>query len=150
MRVYVAGPYTNGNRKTNILKARQIGDLLRVRGFAPFVPHLFYDAWGKESADLPGNPVWTESWAAVMQQCLQWVEACIALVRIPGESKGSDLECSHAIDPGVQVVQLSDLEDWMLRFRPDHVSRRNFEADQTAHHFRVAALKKLKDSRGEF
>lgn len=38
-RVYVAGPYTNGDVAVNVRTAYEAADRLADLGFAPFVPH---------------------------------------------------------------------------------------------------------------
>jgi len=41
-RVYVAGPYSLGDREDNIRKAVETAEILSDRGFVPIVPHLTF------------------------------------------------------------------------------------------------------------
>jgi len=40
IRVYVAGPFTNGNQFENVRAAILIADQLAAEGFVPYIPHL--------------------------------------------------------------------------------------------------------------
>lgn len=84
---YVSGPMTVGDWDTNIRRGIDAGEEVYKAGFLPFIPHCF-EAWGKR------HP---KSWEDWMEIDLQWVEACDALLRIPGESKGADIEVAHAL-----------------------------------------------------
>lgn len=94
-KVYVAGPYTKGdvvvNVRNTILVANKIADL----GMWPFVPHL------------------THFWHLVMPRPYEfWCEldnqflpCCDALIRLPGESTGSDREVELAHTLCIPVVR---------------------------------------------
>lgn len=92
-RIYVAGPYTLGDVAVNVATAIEYGDRLLTMGFSPFVPHLCH-FWHYK------HPHHYEEW---LDWCLEWVEQCDALLRIPGESKGADREVMHAIKHGIPV-----------------------------------------------
>jgi len=89
--VYIAGPYTGDGSKEdterNVAAAIAAGDILLNAGMAPFVPHLshYWEARFPHPYD-----VW-------MDYCLSWVDACDALVRLPGESKGAAREVERAV-----------------------------------------------------
>ena len=82
MRVYIAGPYTLGDRSENVRKAMEVATQLLDAGHEPFCPHLSH-FW-----DLAHPRPWVE-W---MRVDLAWLEVAEALVRIPGESAGADHE----------------------------------------------------------
>lgn len=81
-RVYIAGPYTLGNPSENVRIALSMADELFMRGFLPFVPHLFH-FW-----DLI-SPKSYDEW---MDMCSDWLETCHCLLRLPGPSRGADEE----------------------------------------------------------
>lgn len=92
-KVYVAGPYTKGDVAINVRNALEAANVLANLGFWPFVPHLShfwhlvfprpYDFWtGLDNVFLPH---------------------CDALLRLEGESKGSDAEVALAESLGIPV-----------------------------------------------
>lgn len=93
LKVYVSGPYTQGDTITNVRYALRAGTLLRDAGYVPFIPHLF--AFWELVAPAPYE-VW-------MELDLAWVEACDALVRLPGDSPGADREVARAKERGIPV-----------------------------------------------
>jgi hypothetical protein len=93
VRVYVAGPYTNGDTEANVASAIDAADALLLAGHAPFLPHLTH-FW-----HLRHGHQWSE-WLALD---LVWLEQCEALVRLPGESPGSDREVERARELGIPV-----------------------------------------------
>ena len=95
MKVYIAGPYSVGGVEENVKRAIAEGETLMRAGHVAFVPHL-YHTW-----DL----VYKHNWHEWMVQCLHWVRACDALVRIPGESKGADIEVMVAMSHSMGVFE---------------------------------------------
>lgn len=97
-RVYVAGPYTQGDVAVNVRNAYEAANRLADLGFAPFVPHathfwhmLFprpYDFW----LDLDN----------------QFLPFCEAVLRIPGASNGADKEVALAETLNIPVF--SDID----------------------------------------
>ena len=93
--VYVAGPYTAGHVGENVRDAVLAGYRLRGEGvhIVPVIPHLFhlahtisprsYDYWMSWDDDL--------------------LTRCDALLRLPGYSKGSDIEIERAKELGLPV-----------------------------------------------
>jgi hypothetical protein len=92
MSIYVSGPFTKGDRTVNVRNAMIAGKELMAKGHFPFVPHLsfFFDL------------MFPHSWDHWMEFDLNFLDKCDALVRLPGESKGADIEVHHA--------QLQDIE----------------------------------------
>lgn len=93
MRVYVAGPYTKGDVAVNVKNAIEAGTALLKAGHTPFIPHLFH-FWHLH------EPQPYETWT---RMDLVWLEFCEALVRLPGESSGSDAEAAAAWSRGLPV-----------------------------------------------
>lgn len=93
MRVYVAGPYTNGDVALNVRAAIEAADRILKAGHAPYVPHLMH-FW---HLVCPGP---YEQW---IQFDLEWLPVCDALVRLPGESSGADGEVRLAESLGIPV-----------------------------------------------
>jgi hypothetical protein len=92
-RVYVSGPYTRPNPSHNVRRAVDAADRLWAAGLVPFVPHLS-QLWDT----LTPRP-----WADWIAYDLHWVAACDALVRLPGDSAGADLEAEEARRLGIPV-----------------------------------------------
>jgi len=92
-RIYIAGPYSQGDVAMNVRKAYEAADQLANLGFAPFVPHhthfwhlLFprpYDDWLKLD--------------------LEFLPCCDAVLRLPGPSNGADGEVRKAESLGIPV-----------------------------------------------
>lgn len=93
LRVYVAGPFRRGDQFVNVREAALVGIRLRRAGHVPVIPHclgfvhyvhpmpdLFWLAWG-----------------------LDELRSCHCLVRLPGESVGSDAEVELAKVLGMPV-----------------------------------------------
>lgn len=93
MRVYIAGPYSKGNVMSNIREAIFAADWVWAARHAPFVPHLT-GFWHVVS------PHPYEKW---LELDFEWLAACDALIRLPGESAGADREVAHAKKMGVPV-----------------------------------------------
>lgn len=102
-KVYIAGPYSSDpetNTKVAIMTWHAVTDM----GAIPYVPHLAHYLDAARSRDY-------EEW---MQHCLQWVDVCDALYRIPGESPGSDREIQHALQKDIPVFyELDELEQFV-------------------------------------
>ena len=85
MRVYVAGPYTLGDRSENLRSIMAATVKILDAGHEPFCPLLSF------FLDLTHPRPW-EDW---MRLDLAWLKCAEAVVRIPGESKGADIEVSE-------------------------------------------------------
>ena len=92
-RVYIAGPITLGDRKANYQKGVVAHGMLMRTGFAVLNPILTMQLPFAFSAP---HQDWIDS-------CLPWVDVAEAIYRLPGESKGADIECNHAKDNGTPV-----------------------------------------------
>lgn len=81
-KVYIAGPYSKGDVLANVHKAIKVANDLAKLGFYPFVPHLLH--------------YWHELYPLGYDFCCEidneYLLVCDAVIRIPGESPGSDAE----------------------------------------------------------
>jgi hypothetical protein len=99
MRVYIAGPYSKGNQEENVDRAIDTAEEL-IRAFhIPFVPHL-YHYWHRR---YPHEySLWTG-------QGIEWLQVCQALIRLPGESPGADVEIQVAHKNNIPVFDSVDI-----------------------------------------
>ena len=102
-RIYISGPLTSsGNVLDNLARAMDAARALIAAGFAPFSPHLTYHV-------DPGETIPHATW---MEIELPWVTVADALLRLPGESLGADLEVARAEEAGIPVfTTVADLAD---------------------------------------
>lgn len=99
-RIYVAGPYTKPEPIENTRRAIAAGERLVALGFTPFIPHLTM-LWNLVLSHPP------EFWYDYDNQ---WLAACDAVLRLPGESVGADNEVALAESLGIPVFHsLNDL-----------------------------------------
>jgi uncharacterized protein DUF4406 len=96
MRIYVAGPYTKGDTILNIRKAIFAGNFIAHIGHTPFIPHLT----GFWQLIAPHEDV--EFWYRYDNE---WLTVCDALVRLDGESVGSDKEVELAKKLGLIIFK---------------------------------------------
>lgn len=102
--VYVAGPLTKGDPQANMLRAYEVaGAIMKgadkyAQAIACFVPHGYLMADAAHPRDY-------ERW---MESCMVALERCDVLVRLPGESPGSDREVERALSLGLHVIILDE------------------------------------------
>lgn len=110
-RVYIAGPISTGDLRHNVLQATEAFIRLAKAGLSPWCPHWSvvsecrfkwdsnYGDWMRATAH--GHRDMTHAdWIRID---LAWVEVADAVLRLPGESKGGDLETAHATAKGIPV-----------------------------------------------
>ena len=86
-KVYISGPLTSsGNVLENVEVAIVAARRLIEAGFSPMVPHLSYHI---DPVEMYPHETW-------MEVDLPWLEAADAVLRLPGESVGADIEARHA------------------------------------------------------
>ncbi len=95
--VYIASPYTVGNKLDNVNKSFDVAIELIKRGFAPYAP--LYSHYLEERNNFP-----YETW---MDLDMVWLMKCDCVLRLPGESKGADTEVKFALACGVIPVYYS-------------------------------------------
>jgi hypothetical protein len=101
-RVYVAGPYTKGDVAQNVRNAFKAANELADLGYAPFVPHSTH-FWHM----LFPRPY--EFWLDLDNQFLPM---CEAILRLPGESNGADLEVALGLSKDIPVFYgISELDN---------------------------------------
>ena len=93
MRVYIAGPYTEGDVAVNVANAIKAGTQVLDAGHTPFIPHLTH-FWHMLF------PHEYHTWIAYDNV---WVMVCDALIRLPGESSGADGEVRLASQVHIPV-----------------------------------------------
>lgn len=93
--VYVAGPYTNPDPVLNTHVAIDAWAELSEAGYVPFVPHL----------NLLIHLVHPRPEDFWYEYDLQFLARCDVLLRLPGESKGADVEAAFARDRGIPVFE---------------------------------------------
>ncbi len=86
MIIYVSSPFAKGDVSENIRRACFAGDEILKKGHTPFVPHLTH-LW---------HLISPKSWEEWMQIGQDLLGMCDALLRLPGESIGADLEVKEA------------------------------------------------------
>src|SRR3972149_3487679 len=106
-RVYVCGPLTTGDPAVNIRKAIDAAEELMKAGYAPIIPHLMY-SW---------QMVYPHSWDEMMSICVEQVKACDILFRLPGESRGADVEEDLARKRNMPVVK--SVSALMAMYQPE-------------------------------
>jgi hypothetical protein len=102
-RVYVAGPISQGDFDANIRSGLEAGRRLVDLGFSPFIPH--FDSYLPRREEL--------TWRDFLACDLAWVRTSQAILRLPGPSKGADLECRVARRHGIPIFHsVEDLVAW--------------------------------------
>jgi len=101
-RIYIASPYTLGDQAKNVKAQMDAAHRLMEAGFAPF--------WPLHSHFL--HMVYPQPWEKWMEWDLSWLKCCDAMVRLPGESKGADMEETYAKRHEIPVFySIEDLID---------------------------------------
>jgi len=106
-RIYIMGPYTEGDVARNVRKAIEMANVISVLGGCPFIPHLCH-FW---------HLVCPQDYDFWMEYDLQWLEVCNAAFRLPGASKGADKEDRRCGELSIPVFRntpnlMKFIEDW--------------------------------------
>lgn len=107
-RVYLAGPYTQGDVAVNVRNAYEVANRLADLGFAPFVPHATH-FWHL----LFPRPY--EFW---LQLDAQFLPYCDAVFRLPGNSNGADKEVELARSLGIPIF--TEIDELSRHFGSPH------------------------------
>ena len=100
-RIYISGPITKGNRNHNYYQAVECERELMRLGFSPLNPMqtmVLPFAWDGEFSH--------EAW---LDRDFAWIAVADAVLRLPGESAGGDLEVDFAIKNSVPVFYSIDI-----------------------------------------
>lgn len=93
--VYISGPITKGDQFVNVKKAMDaFNDLMDV-GIAAYCPH-----WTVYAHQL--RPREHDEWMAYDIEAV--LPRCNAVLRLPGDSIGADMEVKHARGMGIPVL----------------------------------------------
>jgi hypothetical protein len=98
IRVYIASPYTVGDKLENVHRAMAAFDKLVKLGFAPYAPLLSH--YQHERYPLP-----YDKW---LELDIEWLKQCDFLIRLPGESAGADCECWTSKDNDIPFAIVND------------------------------------------
>ena len=127
LRVYIASPYTNGNKQANVRRQIYMAECLVAAGLLPCWP-LSSHYW-----DLY-IPHTYEYWMALDRE---EIKRCNALLRLSGESSGADQEVEWAKEFGIPVFyEFADVVTWSKNQSEkseechlDHLRNANFPKD---------------------
>lgn len=119
--VYVAGPLHSSGRATNNIRAAiEAGRTIREMGAMPFVPHLFayWDMLFPEGAEY-----WLKMDHAFLVRCQ-------AIFRVPGDSRGADMEERWARERGIPIfTDMEDLRHWLAARTMEQPTSEEFSLD---------------------
>lgn len=101
MKIYIASPYTKGDVAQNVKRAIDVADKLLEMGHIPYVPHLTH-FW---------HIISPKPWKTWIQIDNTFLACCDALLRLDGDSKGSDMEVHLAMELKIPVYyKLGDIK----------------------------------------
>jgi hypothetical protein len=103
-KVFISSPYTIGDCGENVANQMKIFDILMDLGFTPYAPLLTH------FQHIYRQRKYTE-WLALD---LEWLQVCDFVLRLPGESKGADLEVKFAKENKIPVFY--DLKKLILEY----------------------------------
>ena len=98
MKVYIAAPYSIGDQLENVVRTMSLADELMSYGFVPHLPLLSH-FWHEHSP---------KEWETWIEYDKHWLTVCDCVYRIPGESRGADIEVEFAIRHDIPVVESLD------------------------------------------
>jgi len=108
LKVYIAGPYTNGDVCVNVKAAMDMGDRVLAAGYNVFVPHLYHFMHMNKQHHY-------KTW---IDTDIVWLEVCDAMIRIPSmiSSSGSDGEEAYAKELDIPVFHsFEDFMNWTTK-----------------------------------
>lgn len=95
VRVFISSPYTLGDTCDNVRVQHDAFRALIDLGHIPFAPLLSH-------YQQMIHPMRWDEW---IKWDLAWLEQCQVVLRLPGESKGADLECARAEELFLPVIR---------------------------------------------
>ena len=114
-RIYISGPLSIGDREENLHNAEVAYVDLGELGFAPMCPH-----WNSSVENSDVFKEYTiDDW---MSLDLPWVKVSDAVLRLPGESLGADLEVGFAKANGIIVFYSIGELAAFFKYKKDNLS----------------------------
>jgi len=110
-KIYIAGPYSIGDKLENVHTAIRTANELADIGFAPYCPHALTHYWDQ----LHPRPY--EFWLELDRHFLV---CCDAVYRMQGESTGADREVKQAISLGIPIFHTIEAMCEHFELTPDH------------------------------
>ncbi len=92
-KIYVAGPYSKGDVAQNVRNAILASDRLLALGYTPYCPH-FTHFW---------HFLCPHEYEVWLDYDNEWLSLCDGLLRLEGESSGSDKEVKLAVKHDIKV-----------------------------------------------
>jgi hypothetical protein len=103
IKVYIASPYSIGNKLENVRRSVAVAHELRRYRLCPFMPLLSHFA----------NEIQVEPYETWLREDLEWLRQCDAVLRLDGESAGADREETLAKRLNIPLFkEIADLLDW--------------------------------------
>ena len=93
MKIFISGPYSQGDVAQNVKKAMDLAGQLIDMGHSPFCPHLFHFLH-------INSPKEYSTW---LNTDIEFLSVCDAMIRIQGDSKGADVEEAFAKDNNIPI-----------------------------------------------
>ncbi len=85
-KVFIAGPYTNGDVAQNVKLAMDVANIIIEEGHAPYCPHLTHFLHMNQAQPY-------EKWLELDKE---YLKICDVLIRLKGNSNGADGEVKLA------------------------------------------------------
>ena len=92
-KIFISSPYTIGDTGENVRAQLQAANELMDLGFTPFIPLLSHFQ----------HIVFPRPYQDWIKNDLEWLRVCDAVLRLPGESAGADVECNEAVKLGIPI-----------------------------------------------
>ncbi len=102
-RIYISGPISKGDRNHHLYQSLVVEQSLFEAGFATYNPIV--------SMQRPFNIPSPDMHKAYLENDFSWVYASHAVVRMPGESVGGDMETDFARENKIPVYRIPDVND---------------------------------------
>ena len=106
IRVYIASPYTIGDQATNVRNSLEVADELIKLGLSPYCPLLTHFQ----------HIIFPQSYETWLALDMEWLRQSTCLLRLPGESRGADLEVEEAYSNSLPIFyNINDLLEFYGR-----------------------------------
>lgn len=92
-KIYIAGPYSRGDVGRNVHNAIKTADELMSLGYAIYCPFLCHFQ----------HLIFPRPYMQWLAHDLQWLPLCDAVLRLPGESSGANIEEERAKELNIPI-----------------------------------------------